>query len=396
MNNTSNNNNDSFIENPDLLLSSCVENGNNYQQIVDTNSFISFDNSSISNNSNSIANAHHQLDFLQNQQEIKEELIEDDFNILELLQEDPDMLRLLESVNGDATNYLPQISLNSASKILDNIDLTQNLTEASLMSESSSFRNLCDLLSINNINNSHLSDAENKTHPKIKSSPLTPPISPPLVPEQTILQLNPTPRVSMRLIKKKSCNEDSSSSMINKSNKRSNNSTSKKAGGGLKRKRNYENNDQDSDNESELNQSDNNLLTSNPNSTNNSSNENSIDFSNEDSNSDYIYYNNNDDDDFLNDEYDGNERKQRRMSTDTSSEDPLKKESNKEAATRYRLKKLSEKDKLFETRVKLEKDNDHVKKRIELVQTEISYLKNLLVQMLLTKGVLNSSNFSMV
>ena len=76
------------------------------------------------------------------------------------------------------------------------------------------------------------------------------------------------------------------------------------------------------------------------------------------------------------------------LDLDTYTNNPVKKESNKEAATRYRLKKLSEKDKLFESRMHLEKENDDVKKKIELAQTEISYLKNLLVQMLLTKGVL--------
>lgn len=69
--------------------------------------------------------------------------------------------------------------------------------------------------------------------------------------------------------------------------------------------------------------------------------------------------------------------------------DPTKKDANKEAATRYRLKKLSEKDQMFETRMMLEKENDEVKRRCELVNTEINYLKNLMVQMLLSKGVVN-------
>jgi len=69
--------------------------------------------------------------------------------------------------------------------------------------------------------------------------------------------------------------------------------------------------------------------------------------------------------------------------------DPTKKDANKEAATRYRLKKLSEKDKMFETRMLLEKENDEIKRRCELVTTEINYLKNLLVQMLLTKGMMS-------
>jgi len=70
--------------------------------------------------------------------------------------------------------------------------------------------------------------------------------------------------------------------------------------------------------------------------------------------------------------------------------DPTKKESNKEAATRYRLKKLTEKERLFETRMGMESENNDVKRKIEIAQTEINYLKNLLVQMLLTKGVLGT------
>jgi cyclic AMP-dependent transcription factor ATF-4 len=66
----------------------------------------------------------------------------------------------------------------------------------------------------------------------------------------------------------------------------------------------------------------------------------------------------------------------------------IKKESNKEAATRYRLKKLSEKDQLFETKEHLEKENDQMKKKIELVKTEIYYIKHILVQLLFNKGLL--------
>lgn len=75
-------------------------------------------------------------------------------------------------------------------------------------------------------------------------------------------------------------------------------------------------------------------------------------------------------------------------SIDDIKHDPAKKDANKEAATRYRLKKLSEKDQMFEKRMILEKENDDVKRRCEIVHTEINYLKNLLVQMLLTKGVI--------
>jgi hypothetical protein len=67
-----------------------------------------------------------------------------------------------------------------------------------------------------------------------------------------------------------------------------------------------------------------------------------------------------------------------------------KKFSNKDAATKYRMKKLDEKDKLFDTKTILERQNEDVKKQIDHVQTEVDYLKNFLVQMLLTKGLLNN------
>lgn len=70
------------------------------------------------------------------------------------------------------------------------------------------------------------------------------------------------------------------------------------------------------------------------------------------------------------------------------------KDSNKDAASRYRLKKINEKDHLFETRVNLEKENSDVKRRIDIVKAEINYLKNILVQMLLNKGYLDSSRLN--
>lgn len=77
-----------------------------------------------------------------------------------------------------------------------------------------------------------------------------------------------------------------------------------------------------------------------------------------------------------------------RKRVDSKEFDPIKKESNKEAATRYRIKKSNERDSLFQTKMNLEKDNDKIRQRIELVQIEISYLKNMLVQTLLNKGML--------
>ena len=63
------------------------------------------------------------------------------------------------------------------------------------------------------------------------------------------------------------------------------------------------------------------------------------------------------------------------------------KESNKEAATKYRLKKINERNQLFETSQYLERQNEHVKKQIEIVQTEINFLKTFLVQMIIGKNV---------
>jgi hypothetical protein len=71
-----------------------------------------------------------------------------------------------------------------------------------------------------------------------------------------------------------------------------------------------------------------------------------------------------------------------------------KKESNKEAATRYRLKKINEKDNLFETKDELEKQNEDVRRKINNIQTEIDYLKVVLVQMLATKGLINASSLT--
>jgi hypothetical protein len=312
------------------------------------------------------------------------------------------MLRLLESVNGDATSYLPQLSVNSNSSrhFLDSVDLSQTLcsyeassTAANPIHESASFKNLCDLLSLrdngakvnSNTSNSHNLAVSNGGK-RIKALPPTPLVSPPVTvpPAQntSILQLTPT-RVSTRLIKKKSGQVNVHSTVSAKSGKTD-----------LKRKRSAQYEDETS---AEPQPKSNRVLSRKANSTTNSSNENSLDCGGEDGDSntgDYIYFNNDDDDDDDQESLMYPSSGMRCRSRTDSLNDPLKKESNKEAATRYRLKKLSEKDRLFETRVKLEKDNDQVKKRIELAQTEINYLKNLLVQMLLTKGALNSSNFN--
>ena len=75
----------------------------------------------------------------------------------------------------------------------------------------------------------------------------------------------------------------------------------------------------------------------------------------------------------------------KRKSSDDEPCSRNKKQSNKDAATRYRNKKSTENTKLVETRVNLEQENEQVKKKIELAKTEISYLKNLIFQTILTK-----------
>lgn len=278
--------------------------------------------------------------FISENQDIKEEII--DFNIFELLQaEDPEMARLLESVgNNDSIGYLPQISINSTKKILEKIN------------ETDSFNELSDLLSLN-----QTEDLSNETL-MLKSTPPSPPLTPP----------TGSSRVSMRLIKKRTNvkNETTVEKEVDK----------KKARGCSKRKRSIDEDDEDMSR---------NLMASNENSVD-LDNMNDTFYNDEDSNSMNSFEDSKQGfDDYL--------RKlgSRSKRLDSKELDPMKKESNKEAANRYRIKKLNEKDKLFETKQGLEKDNDQIKKRIELVQTEINYLKNLLVQMLLTKGVLNNS-----
>lgn len=238
----------------------------------------------------------------------------------------------------------------------------------------SSFKELCDLLSIKTVN-------KGSNDGKLKV------LTPPLTPTE---HLKPS-RTSMRLVHKRNIKKeiDYDEPVITKRvNKRKKSNSS------------------DSDDDS---------VTTDDNKSNmkllNSSNENSMDFSS----GDYIFYNDDDDDlenvernsddDELDDEDSSNSencsssgrfshRENKSMSSKKSKfmlDTPVKKDSNKEAANRYRLKKISEKDKLFETRFNLEKENDSVKRRIELVQTEINHLKNILVQMILTKSVLNNS-----
>jgi hypothetical protein len=65
------------------------------------------------------------------------------------------------------------------------------------------------------------------------------------------------------------------------------------------------------------------------------------------------------------------------------------KRTNKQAALRYRLKKVNEKDRLFEAKDYLEKQNDDIRREINLTKTEIDQLKTLIVQMLMFKGIMS-------
>ena len=69
----------------------------------------------------------------------------------------------------------------------------------------------------------------------------------------------------------------------------------------------------------------------------------------------------------------------------TAFETTNKKQSNKEAAIRYRQKKIKERLDLFATRDNLKNENEDLKKKIQDIQLEISFVKNILVEMLLKK-----------
>ncbi|CAF1098013.1 unnamed protein product [Brachionus calyciflorus] len=293
-----------FIENQDLLLSCTLSDQNEFSFLneeppINPSNFISVD--------------------LNEQKEIKDEI---DFDIFDILQQqDPDIVRLLESVSSDTTpNYLPQISINTTTRVLDDFE---NKETSQIVSLAESNDNLEENNDIKNVN------------------PVT---------------LTPTPsRVSMRLIKKKKPFSDEIYDEPKKARK-----TPIKAQKAQKRKRSI-------DDEEDLKI--------------NNHNENTFDES--------VY---NDDSCSLQ-SYDSKyfTMGSRGSRLDSKDLDPIKKESNKEAATRYRIKKSNERESLFQTKQNLEKDNDQIRQRIELIQIEISYLKNMLVQTLLTKGILNNS-----
>jgi hypothetical protein len=416
-----------LIENQDLLLSSAL-NITNINNDLNYDSY-SFINGVVTDGSNFNERQVQQQTFIRqlSKMDIKDEII--DLNIFDMLQsEDPEMTSLLESINnGDIIGYLPQISVNSANKILDNAAGTSSSIERNASSNSistlikldeliennpensDSFKDICDLLALNK------SDIENvklaTSNQNNNELSLTPPLTP--------TTLKPS-RSSLRIKSRKQQTADEQSNLATTTTnlasiRTTRRQTSLKQKHENKRKISVE---EDEENENEdlvkksrlLNNSNDNSVDSNQAAY---LNDNGFSFDNDYSNDDFnllassiSHDDNSNDRDFK--EYvkrtrlEANERdrfmqrtKERRFSDISASNsgvttDPIKKESNKEAATRYRLKKLNEKDQLFETRIHLEKENDQVKKKIELVQTEINYLKMLLVQMLLSKGVVHS------
>lgn len=354
-----------LIENQDILLSSNATNNylemdfftlmqddTNPNQLIDFNQ--EFDQSINETYLNHESSSPVDQSSLNEKLGIRDEIIDSD--LFEILRaEDPDVVSFIESLGNTEQvfkpSYLPQISFDSTNKVLGEVPT----------------------LDQNDSNNKQYSVIDLKND--LKQENQTPPRDS-IEEIQPVAESEVTPsRVSLRLIKRRSANKNKVLPMKPKKEPKRLTNLSK-------RKR--------SDDES---LSEHGSLSFNDNSNDNmKSVDNSVGYESDE----HIYF---DDDDFnsqLNEN--SNERefqnfvfnynKQNQSNLTRIQLDPAKKDANKEAATRYRLKKLSEKDQMFETRMLLEKENDEVKRRCELVQTEINYLKNLLVQMLLTKGVL--------
>lgn len=84
-------------------------------------------------------------------------------------------------------------------------------------------------------------------------------------------------------------------------------------------------------------------------------------------------------------------RKRAKPYSRTSTEDKKsrKKEQNKNAATRYRLKKKAEIEEILEEERKLQKKNEELENKIGDVQREIKYLKGLMRDLFKAKGLIN-------
>lgn len=296
-------------------------------------------------------------------------------NMFQILREDdPEVVQLLETLNGSdfAIDFLPQLSLNTAAKVLDESieSVTDRLqTDSEQLQEEQQLQPAVAYQTIQ-LKTEFNEDEIIQTNQMIKST-----------------------RSSQRLL-------------VKKEKRKNYKSTASNGGGGSsrikKRKRSI-----DDEDDLSLNSSENDFIAAAATSDHKQVKRivtNSVDFETDE----HIYCDDDDDEDeneeinstdyFSNDDDDGekdfkNYVRNYNLVQKTklnNKHDPNKKESNKEAATRYRLKKLSEKDRLFETRMCLENENSDVKRKIESTQTEINYLKSLLVQLLLTKGVLDT------
>jgi len=69
----------------------------------------------------------------------------------------------------------------------------------------------------------------------------------------------------------------------------------------------------------------------------------------------------------------------------TPAQKQRKRVQNKDAATRYRVKKRSEQDLLFDAAEKAEKENNELKEQVASINKEIEYLKNLMIEVYKTK-----------
>jgi hypothetical protein len=284
---------------------------------------------------------------------------------------DPEVASLLETLNqsGFVVDFLPQISINTTNKIL----------EGSIENTKEEVEGIYQIV-------------------QLKTECETP--EPPSSPDSTFLV---STRSSQRLLNKRDTKWSRNEGLTLKQNKKKGSKHEKRANT-LKRKRSLDDDDYSNYNSSESDSID---LNKNTNGRISKKfalkhNDNSVDFESDD----HIYYDDDEDEndevndnDYFHSDDDENEKDFKNYVRDYNlsngyrtgqRNDPNKKESNKEAATRYRLKKLTEKERLFQTRMCLENENNEVKRKIEMASTEINYLKSLLVQMLLTKGMIDS------
>lgn len=326
-----------LIENQDILLSSNMNDNNDL-------SFDLFSNILTETGDQVLSGS---------EQSFHDEIMDSD--LFEFLRtEDPDVQSLLDSLSGNSefkANFLPQISVNTTNKVLDEVTSNQGVEEAG-------YNKKKDKTQYSIINLENVLKREVQSPP---SQELEIDISDSVTPSRV------SSRIKKRNTKFIHVKEKVITTLPKKEPKRLNSN-------GTKQRKVSVDIDESGSLFSNENSSDNNTYKAN-----------SIDYESDE----HIYF---DDDDFApHSNEDSNEREFQQFVMNYNQEhklqlDPTKKDANKEAATRYRLKKLSEKDRIFETRLKLENENSEVKRRCELVQTEINYLKNLLVQMLLVKG----------